>query len=188
MATKAVEKAPADTETEPASVKANAADTKVKPTDTEIEPTSAEVSTADTKVKPTGTKGWVYRCSCKKEYDKEDQLGGHLAHYKKDKNHRNLGLGPPSKPAGASSEAADSISEAAGDSESVSTTESAELYVSDRDAGKVKVKDKKSSGKKAAVDKAGRATTNIDEAAIIAVAPKEFKISSILLWQAQRQR
>jgi hypothetical protein len=143
MATKTAEKAPTDTETEPASVKANATGTKVKPTD---------------------TKGWVYRCSCGKEYEKEDQLGGHLAHYKKDKNHRNLGLGPPSKLAGASSEAA-------GDSVSVSTTESAELYVSDRDAGKVKVEDKKPTGKKATGEKAGRTTTNIDEAAIIAVAP-----------------
>ena len=41
-------------------------------------------------------------------------------------------------------------------------------------------------GKKLGGEKVGRTTTEIDEAAIIAIAPKEFKTSSILLWQAQK--
>ena len=48
-------------------------------------------------------------------------------------------------------------------------------------AGKPQDKTKKPTG-----EKRYRTTTNIDEAAIIAIAPKEFKTSSILLWQAQK--
>ena len=48
-------------------------------------------------------------------------------------------------------------------------------------AGKPQDKTKKPTG-----EKRDRTTTNIDEAAIIAIAPKEFKTSSILLWQAQK--
>jgi len=55
----------------------------------------------------------------------------------------------------------------------------------DRAAAADKPQDKT---KKPTGEKRDRTTTNIDEAAIIAIAPKEFKISSILLWQAQRQR
>jgi len=144
---------------------------------------AVEKAPTGTKVKPTDTTGWVYRCFCGKEYDKEDQLGGPLSHYRNDKaDHKNLGFGPSLKAVGSAAKAVAQAVEAVDDSESVSTTEPVE-YVSDRDAGKSKAKDKKATGEKTA-----RTTTNIDEAAIIAVAPKEFKISSILLWQAQRQR
>jgi hypothetical protein len=128
------------------------------PTGTKVKATDTKASATDTKAESTDTKGWVYRCSCGKEYEKEDQLGGHRSHYRNDKaDHKNLGFGPSLKAVETPPEAVGYAAKAVADPESVSTTEPVE-YVSDKDAGKSKPKDKKAAG-----EKVGRTTTNIEE-------------------------
>ena len=145
------------------------------PAGTKVKATDTEDSAARTKEEPADTTGWVYKCSCGEEFETSIALGGHCSSYRSDKaHHKSLGFGPSRKAA-----------ERAVSPKAVDTDEPAELYISDKDraaaAGKPQDETKKPTG-----EKRDRTTTNIDEAAIIAIAPKEFKTSSILLWQAQK--
>ena len=110
----------------------------------------------------TGTEEGVWRCSCGDEFETMEGIGGHISRKKNRADHKNMGFGPSLKAVQASSNPAQTSSEAVSES-------------------KPKIKDKKPVG-----EKTGRTTTNIDEASVIVVSPKEFKTSSILLWQAQK--
>ena len=117
----------------------------------------------------TEVEGDVWRCSCGQVFKKFEGVGGHIGRQKNKGDHKNLGLGPPIKAVQPSSTLVQTNPKAVQPS-----LEAVELT-------KPKPKNKGTSG-----GKTTRTTTDIDDAAIIAVAPKEFKTSSILLWQAQK--
>ena len=163
----AAERTPARTKLEVV----DTARTKNEAADVEVDVIQANEESAD-------TTGWVYRCSCGQNFETSIALGGHRSLLRMDNvKHRSIGFGPPPK-------AAALVRKAAAE-ESADLAAPAELYVSDKDRGIVKEQDR-GKGKKSAGEKKDRITTNIDEAAVIAVAPKEFRTSSILLWQARK--
>lgn len=87
-----------------------------------------------------------------------EAIGGHIARKNNKADHKNLGLGLSSNLVRTSSEPVDTSSNPVEENKSTA-------------------KAKKPTG-----EKVGRTTTNIDEASLIVVSPKEFKTSSFLLW------
>ena len=142
------------------------------PTGLELMSTALEEVRTDTEQEPaTGVEGDAWRCSCGQVFKKFEGIGGHIGRKKDKANHKNLGFGPPLKAVQPSSTLVRTGSEAVQPS-SVS----------------VQLSKSKSKGKGTSGEKTTRTITNFDEAAFIVVTPKEFKTSSFLLWQAQRQR
>jgi hypothetical protein len=139
-------------------------------TDLESDPTGLELLSTALEDKPTSSEREstddAWRCSCGQPFPNMNALGGHIGRQKDKANHKSLGFGPPVQTPSAPAQTASTPAQA--------TSDLAEEV-------KPKVKNKGTSG-----EKTGRITTDIDDAAIIAVAPKEFKTSSILLWQAQK--
>jgi hypothetical protein len=131
----------------------------------EDESTSSERESVALEDKPTSSEREsteaVWRCSCGQPFPNMNALGGHIGRQKDKIYHKSLGFGSPVQTP----------------STPVRTTSNLVEEV------KPKVKNKGTSG-----EKTTRTTTNFDEATFIVVTPKEFKTSSFLLWQAQRQR
>ena len=134
------------------------------PTGLELMSTALEDETrTDTEQEQTTrVEGNVWRCSCGQVFKKFEGVGGHIGRQKNKADHKNLGLGPPFKAVQPSSTLVRTNSEAVQPS-----SESVEL---------------KAKGKKSTGEKLTRITTNLDEASLIVVSPKEFKPSSFLLW------
>jgi len=164
MTTKAAVKRPAKTKGKPARAETGVVDTKVS---------AARIEEQE----PVDQTGWVYRCSCGKDYDTVSKLGGHCQLNRKDKsNHKGIGFGPPREVKGSPVVAGNG--------------EVAELYVSDKDRGiasKAEEEPKDKGGRpKGAVGAPGRVTGDVNQAAFIVVTPKEFRTQSSLIWRAQR--
>jgi hypothetical protein len=114
---------------------------KTEQASTELAQASVEVKQAALELAQAGTTEGVWRCSCGYESEKMEGLGGHLRQHQMDKSNHK-NLG-----FGPSSKPAAEPAIPAGETKS-------------------KVKAKKPAG-----EKAGRTTTNIDEAALIVVSP-----------------